>query len=265
MQTSPEEEPPQHMVSNPISDFLTKLASQTTEEKKQPKEDTSLWVTVIDNSDDEDMSIASLMTEEEPTSEEDHHDVCMAEPSDDPIVEDADEIPRAQENQSPRPSSDPNFGFTLDKVPPSEWRDKIFEMHAWCTSELLQPGATVASVINKFVTKLHGRLRQWWISLGEYRQLQVKQLPNIDSLIIVIHKEFLGNWDHYTSQIREEFLAMKCCSFKRKDLQKHYDRMSKRYYALNGIDDVNLKQAFLNSLPDLPFTTAVQRLLLCSR
>ena len=54
---------------------------------------------------------------------------------------------------------------------------------------------------------------------------------------------------HYTNIAREEFLLMKCCSFERKDLEKHFDRMSRRYYSFNGMDDVNSKHTFLNSLP----------------
>ncbi|GAA0163662.1 hypothetical protein LIER_19470 [Lithospermum erythrorhizon] len=23
--------------------------------------------------------------------------------------------------------------FSFDKIPPSEWKDKVYEMHAWCT------------------------------------------------------------------------------------------------------------------------------------
>ena len=49
---------------------------------------------------------------------------------------------------------------------------------------------------------------------------------------------------------REEFLLMKCCSFERKYLEKHFDRMSRRYYSFNGMDDVNAKHTFLNSLPE---------------
>ncbi|GJR48873.1 putative zinc finger, CCHC-type containing protein [Tanacetum coccineum] len=56
-------------------------------------------------------------------------------------------------------------------------------------------------------------------------------------------------WEH-TAHAREEFLKMKCCSFQKKDLEKHYDRMSQRFYCLNGVDDVNLKQVFLNSFPE---------------
>lgn len=42
---------------------------------------------------------------------------------------------------------------------------------------------------------------------------------------------------------------MKYCSFKLKDSEKRYDRIAKRFYCIHGIDDVNLKQAFLNSFP----------------
>ena len=43
---------------------------------------------------------------------------------------------------------------------------------------------------------------------------------------------------------------MKCCSFERKDLEKHFDRMSRRYYSFNGMDGANAKHTFLNSLPE---------------
>lgn len=55
---------------------------------------------------------------------------------------------------------------------------------------------------------------------------------------------------HQTTIAREEYLSMKCCSYKRKDLGRHYNGISKRFYLLGGIDDPNLKQAFLNSLPE---------------
>nr|GEZ37896.1 putative zinc finger, CCHC-type [Tanacetum cinerariifolium] len=53
----------------------------------------------------------------------------------------------------------------------------------------------------------------------------------------------------HTTHAREEFLKMKCCSFQKKDLEKHDDCMSQRFYCLNRVDDVNLKQVFLNSFP----------------
>nr|GFD26798.1 putative zinc finger, CCHC-type [Tanacetum cinerariifolium] len=89
-------------------------------------------------------------------------------------------------------------------------------MLTWCTAELQY--YTIDVVIKRFLTRLQGRLRD---------------CP----------------WEH-TAHAREEFLKMKCCSFQKKDLEKQYDRMSQRFYCLNGVDDVNLKQVFLNSFPE---------------
>lgn len=55
---------------------------------------------------------------------------------------------------------------------------------------------------------------------------------------------------HQTTIAREEFFIMKCCSYKRKDLEKHYNNMSKRFYLLKEMNDPNLKQTHLNSLPN---------------
>ena len=64
----------------------------------------------------------------------------------------------------------------------------------------------------------------------------------------IVHNEFLDSITHYTKVAQEEFLLMKCCLFERKDLEKQFDRMSRRYYSFNGMDDVNAKHTFLNSL-----------------
>ncbi|GJS01535.1 hypothetical protein Tco_0318043 [Tanacetum coccineum] len=88
---------------------------------------------------------------------------------------------------------------------------------------------------------LQGRLRDCYHSLGEYRQLQIQQSISPEAFMSIIYLEFIGSpWEH-TTHAREEFLKMKCCSFQKKDLEKHYDHMSQRFYYLNGVDDVNLK------------------------
>ena len=69
-------------------------------------------------------------------------------------------------------------------------------------------------------------------------------------LLFKLYAEFISRPDHYQELAREEYLLMKCSSYLLKDLEKHYDRMTKRFYAINGIDDVNLKQAFLNSFSE---------------
>ncbi|ESQ50196.1 hypothetical protein EUTSA_v10002230mg [Eutrema salsugineum] len=124
-------------------------------------------------------------------------------------------------------------------------------MNAWLTEQLLNPRATLPTVIDKLISHFHGRLRQWWISLRDYRPLQIRQSQSVDTVMGHIHNKFLA---------REEYMSMRCCSFKKKDLEKHYERMSKRFYALNGIDNVNLKQAYLNSLPE-PLGNKTSRIL----
>nr|GEU29710.1 putative zinc finger, CCHC-type [Tanacetum cinerariifolium] len=120
-------------------------------------------------------------------------------------------------------------------------------MLTWCIAELQY--YTIDVVIKRFLTRLQGRLRDWYHSHGEYRQLQIQQSISPEAFMSIIYSKFIGSpWEH-TTHAREEFLKMKCCSFQKKDLEKHYDRMSQRFYCLNGVDDVNLKQVFFNSFP----------------
>ncbi|KAL4563654.1 hypothetical protein LXL04_027699 [Taraxacum kok-saghyz] len=87
------------------------------------------------------------------------------------------------------------------------------------------------------------------IHLGEYRQLTIQECETPEAFMSLIQIEFVGNPTEHTIQAREEFLKMKCCSFQKTDLETHYNRMSQRFYCLQGIDDVNLKGVFLNSFP----------------
>ncbi|ESQ44532.1 hypothetical protein EUTSA_v10003477mg, partial [Eutrema salsugineum] len=254
--TAPEKIEAEFMVEhakNPISLFLEQMAEQT----KPPKQQSSVKsLMTLQESSDEEFIIPNFMMAEPTVEEED------MESDGGNISEDRREPQRPQTppDWNPRSHTDSHSGFSFDNVPPSKWRDKIYEMLAWLTEQLLNPGATLPTVIDKLISKFHGRLRQWWTSLGDYRELQIRQSHSVDTVIEHIHNEFLGMWDHYTIQAREEYMSMRCCSFKRKDLEKHYERMSKRLYALNGIDDVNHKQAYLNQLPE-PLGNETSRIL----
>ncbi|GKD82594.1 hypothetical protein Tco_1349433, partial [Tanacetum coccineum] len=179
----------------------------------------------------------------------------MAEPenAESTVQFDAEDYEEHQENPNQEtptefPKSDIKQYFTFDDIPPSKWRERSIEMLTWCTAELQY--YTIDVVIKRFLTRLQGRLRDWYHSLGEYRQLQIQQSISPEAFMSIIYSEFIGSpWEH-TTHAREEFLKMKCCSFQKKDLEKHYDRMSQRFYCLNGVDDVNLKQVFLNSFPE---------------
>ncbi|GKB43905.1 hypothetical protein Tco_0888847 [Tanacetum coccineum] len=179
----------------------------------------------------------------------------MAEPenAESTVQFDAEEYEEHQENPNQEtpiefPKSDIKQYFTFDDVPPSKWRERSIEMLTWCTAELQY--YTIDVVIKRFLTRLQGCLRDWYHSLGEYRQLQIQQSISLEAFMSIIYLELIGSpWEH-AAHAREEFLKMKCCSFQKKDLEKHYDRMSQRFYCLNGVDDVNLKQVFLNSFPE---------------
>ncbi|GJZ87935.1 putative reverse transcriptase domain, viral movement protein [Tanacetum coccineum] len=128
-----------------------------------------------------------------------------------------------QETPTKFPKSDIKQYFTFDDIPPSKWHERSIEMLTWCTAELQY--YTINVVIKRFLTRLQGRLRDWYHSVGEYRQIQIQQLISPKAFMSIIYSEFISSpWEH-TTHAREEFLKMK-------------------------LDDVNLKKVFLNSFPE---------------
>ncbi|GJS01532.1 hypothetical protein Tco_0318040 [Tanacetum coccineum] len=65
--------------------------------------------------------------------------------------------------------------------------------------------------------------------------------------VLPIQKNLLAARVRNTQPMLEKNSSSEAVVFQEKDLKKHYDRMSQRFYCLNGVDDVNLKQVFLNS------------------
>ncbi|CAH2065135.1 unnamed protein product [Thlaspi arvense] len=63
-------------------------------------------------------------------------------------------------------------------------------------------------------------------------------------------KEFIGTPTHLKEQLQEEFFLAKCCSLKKKDFAKHFERLTQRYYALIGLNNPSLKQVYLSSIDD---------------
>ena len=72
-----------------------------------------------------------------------------------------------------------------------------------------KPQMPLSQIIAKFVARITGRLREWWINLGEYRQRQAAQCNTLEDFFTIVHNEFLGSVTHYTEVAREEFLLMK--------------------------------------------------------
>ncbi|KAH9801889.1 hypothetical protein KPL71_001192 [Citrus sinensis] len=159
--------------------------------------------------------------------------------------------PPAQAQTSP-PSQKFSNGpwFTFDNLPSHKWRDRLNEMSAWIDLQMLRPSATTQSVLREFATRFTGALRDWFDSLGRYRQLQFVDLPEVSSALAVLHDQFLGDPSAVFEAVRRDYLNMKCCSLNAKDLDFHYKRMSLLFYKLNGFNEPTLKHVFLASLPD---------------
>ncbi|KAH9649293.1 hypothetical protein KPL70_025931 [Citrus sinensis] len=158
--------------------------------------------------------------------------------------------PAQAHTSSPSQKSSNGPWFTFDDLPSHKWRDRLNEMSAWIDLQMLRPGATTQSVLREFATRFTGALRDWFDSLGNYRQLQFVQLPEVSSALAVIHDQFLGDPSAVFEAARRDYLNMKCCSLDAKDLDFHYKRMSLLFYKLNGFNEPTLKHVFLASLPD---------------
>ncbi|KAH9780593.1 hypothetical protein KPL71_008137 [Citrus sinensis] len=155
--------------------------------------------------------------------------------------------PQPQAQNTYKPSNGP--WFTFDDIPTVKWREKFSEMSAWVDLQMIRSGATIELVLKEFVTCFTGSLRDWFGSLGPYRQLQFVQLPNVSSALAILHEQFIGEPSVVFEAARRDYLNMKCCSLNTKDLDFHYKRMSIMFYKLNGFNDHTLKHVFLASLP----------------
>ncbi|KAH9801794.1 hypothetical protein KPL71_001159 [Citrus sinensis] len=178
------------------------------------------------------------------------NDPSSSSPPQTPIVEEAnlDTNPTAshQENSSPKPSNSP--WFTFDDIPRVKWPTMFEEFFAWIDVQMLRTGATPQTVLKEFSSCFMGSLRDWFESLGQYRQLQLIQ-AEISQVLGLIYEQFLGEITAANEQIRREFCLMKCYSLQIRDLDFHYKMMSTMYYKLNGFNDPSLKHVFVASLP----------------
>ncbi|KAH9780504.1 hypothetical protein KPL71_008104 [Citrus sinensis] len=155
--------------------------------------------------------------------------------------------PPTQTNPSSQKSSNGPW-FTFDDLPSHKWRDRLNEMSAWIDLQMLRPGATTQSVLREFATRFTGALRDWFDSLGQYRQLQFVDLPEVSSALAVLHDQFLGDPSAVFEAARRDYLNIKCCSLNAKDLDFHYKRMSLLFYKLNGFNEPTIK-ACLSGFP----------------
>ncbi|XVF69281.1 hypothetical protein PTKIN_Ptkin11bG0068400 [Pterospermum kingtungense] len=99
-------------------------------------------------------------------------------------------------------------------------------------------------------SKFVGTIKSFWDSIKEYCQVQWFNTLTVTEAISYLAQIFCGQELHRMDKLKEQFFKLKCCSLHPKDMARHYKRFSKLFYLLGGFDDVNMKQAFLNSVPD---------------
>lgn len=95
-----------------------------------------------------------------------------------------------------------------------------------------------------------GSLREWWLHLGEYRQIGIIASSTVDDFMFFIYAKFLGSPTHVQDKARKEFFKLKCYSLMVKDLDEHFKMVHQRFYLIGGLDDPNMKQVYLNQFPE---------------
>ncbi|KAK8518961.1 hypothetical protein V6N12_012195 [Hibiscus sabdariffa] len=136
-------------------------------------------------------------------------------------------------NQPPIPNTGAKYNFTIDDIPVSRWSQRFQEFHSWMDTQKLSRESHY-DILTEFVSRFTGVLRDWWgtVSPGDQMQFLVQQ--DFSIIIRVLHTHFLGNQEDVKTLQRKEFFKRKCCSFERRDLEKHYNAMIKLFYALGA-------------------------------
>lgn len=124
------------------------------------------------------------------------------------------------------------------------------EFASWIEVPKLQEGASLKNIIKEFSTRMIGTLKEWFITLGVVKHEQFYNLTSVDEVLRVIHSEFLGDDSLIQRERKNEFYDRKYCSFKMKDLQNHFKKMTEIYHEIGGLNHPERKNVFTASLPD---------------
>jgi len=225
------------------------LEKQVAEEKQQEETSSKDEVLVITNDSDSNTS-EQIPSEEEDTDGEyaDLSKIFMASNGGSPKASTSG-LHAPEINTPPQRTSGTSL-FSLDDIPPKQWRKKLLDFKAWMDTKMIDPDADRYRVIEEFCARMTGTLKEWYQSIGTVNQDLLHIMESTDAVISAIHFEFLENIDTINKEIRKEYFEMKCYSLKLKDIERHYQRMQQRFYLLNGYNDPSLKNTYVSSLPE---------------
>jgi len=121
-------------------------------------------------------------------------------------------------------------------------------MGAWLDTKFMKDEDPY-KLIEEFCCRMTRTLKEWYHNLGAVRQNQFHELGSTAAVLRTLHQEFIGEGKIIERKIRQEFFEIRCCFLKIKDLDRHFQRMNHRFYLLNGLNDLSLKNTYVASLP----------------
>ncbi|KAI9111085.1 hypothetical protein K1719_017960 [Acacia pycnantha] len=131
------------------------------------------------------------------------------------FVEHPKDDPRRQDHNY-KPTRGPWFSF--DDIPYEEWRFRLQEFSAWIDLQITAQRIPLKQALQEFVSRFTGTLREWFQNLSPYQKLQAVQVEEAATLLRVIQKEFISDFNIIWQREKQEFFEMKCFSLNRKDL-----------------------------------------------
>ncbi|CDP22087.1 unnamed protein product, partial [Coffea canephora] len=212
-------------------------SSKTTSSEDNISADTS------DSSEDETDS------SEESSDEKTIPHINMAEPEPEIVEPEEEQEQSPQYDQHQRASFPKSKGvplFTIDNIPSEMWEARFQEFHAWMLAQNLTEESHF-EILSVFTAHLAGILKDWWTSIGDADKMTFLTRQDFMENVHILHLTFLGNVREFQETKRKEFFQMKCLSYDRHDLNKHFKKMLQLFYSLGA--DINLKQPFVSSLP----------------
>ncbi|GMN71572.1 hypothetical protein TIFTF001_055167, partial [Ficus carica] len=159
--------------------------------------------------EDSDWSL-DVSTSSEPEAEQTSpQPIMMNQPPPEPMMSEVqDETPEVtQQPRQPAQTSKTTFNgkVQLITLPHSQWRDRFQEFKAFLFLQVQKSHSQPREILLDFASRFTGILYDWWVSLGEYRQLMFLQTESIEAALSQLYAEFCGQETQIVEKARSEY------------------------------------------------------------
>ncbi|GMN72833.1 hypothetical protein TIFTF001_055283, partial [Ficus carica] len=156
---------------------------------------------------------SDVSTSSEPEAEQiSPQPIMMNQPPPEPMMSEVqDETPEVtqQPRQPAQTSKTISNGkvqlITLDDIPHSQWRDRFQEFKAFLFLQVQKPHSQPREILLDFASRFTGILYDWWVSLGEYKQLMFLQTESIEAALSQLYAEFCEQETQIVEKARSEY------------------------------------------------------------